>query len=74
MTKEQLKNRTKQFALDVFKFNDKFKAVDEFQPAFKSSSSVAAIMQFVEVNLLLILNKLKVVDEEADESLFGWSL
>jgi hypothetical protein len=31
-------------------------------------------MQFVEVNLLLILNKLKVVDEEADESLFGWSL
>ena len=46
MTKEELKQRTKQFALDVFKFlmkMEKTKAVDvvSFQ-LFKSSSSVAA--------------------------------
>ncbi len=46
MTKEELKNRTKQFALDVFKFLmslEKTKANDvvSFQ-LFKSSSSVAA--------------------------------
>ena len=46
MTKEELKNRTKHFALDVFKFLmslEKTKANDvvSFQ-LFKSSSSVAA--------------------------------
>jgi hypothetical protein len=46
MTKEELKNRTKQFASDVFKFLmnlEKTKAnnVVSFQ-LFKSSSSVAA--------------------------------
>ncbi|MGZ9734961.1 hypothetical protein [Flavobacterium sp. GNP002] len=59
MTKEQLKNRTKQFALDVFKFLmrlNKTKAVDVVSyQLFKSSSSVAAnYREFVEVNLLLI--------------------
>jgi four helix bundle protein len=76
MTKEELKNRTKQFALDVFKFLmtlEKTKANDvvSFQ-LFKLSSSVAANYRAVcrgksEADFL---NKLKIVDEEADESLF----
>jgi four helix bundle protein len=76
MTKEQLKNRTKKFALDVFKFLmklEKNKAVDvvSFQ-LFKSSSSVAANYRAVcrGKSTADFLNKLKIVDEEADESLF----
>ncbi len=46
MTKEQLKNRTKEFSLNVFKFLmslEKSKAVDVISyQLFKSSSSVAA--------------------------------
>ncbi len=59
MTKEALKNRTKQFALDVFKFLmnlEKTKANDvvSFQ-LFESSSSVAANTElFAEENQLLI--------------------
>lgn len=76
MTKEQLKNRTKQFALDVFKFLmklNKSKAVDVVSyQLFKSSSSVAANYRAVcrGKSTADFLNKLKVVDEEADESLF----
>lgn len=76
MTKEQLKNRTKKFALDVFKFLmklEKNKAVHvvSFQ-LFKSSSSVAANYRAVcrGKSTADFLNKLKIVDEEADESLF----
>lgn len=76
MTKEELKNRTKQFALDVFKFLmslEKTKANDvvSFQ-LFKSSSSVAANYRAVcrGKSDADFLNKLKIVDEEADESLF----
>ena len=76
MTKEELKNRTKQFALNVFKFLmslQKTKAVDvvSFQ-LFKASSSVAANYRAVcrGKSAADFLNKLKVVDEEADESLF----
>jgi four helix bundle protein len=76
MTKEQLKNRTKKFALDVFKFLSKLeknKAVEvvSFQ-LFKSSSSVAANYRAVcrGKSTADFLNKLKIVDEEADESLF----
>lgn len=76
MTKEQLKNRTKKFALDVFKFLmklEKNKAVDvvSFQ-LFKSSSSVAANYRAAcrGKSTADFLNKLKIVDEEADESLF----
>lgn len=75
MTKEELKNRTKQFALDVFKFLmslEKTKANDvvSFQ-LFKSSSSVAANYRAVcrGKSDADFLNKLKIVDEEADESL-----
>ena len=76
MTKEELKQRTKKFALDVFKFlmkMEKTKAVDvvSFQ-LFKSSSSVAANYRAVcrGKSSADFLNKLKIVDEEADESLF----
>lgn len=76
MTKEELKNRTKQFALDVFKFLmslEKTKANDvvSFQ-LFKSSSSVAANYRAVcrGKSDADFLNKLKIVDKEADESLF----
>jgi four helix bundle protein len=76
MTKEDLKQRTKKFALDVFKFLmkiEKSKAVDvvSFQ-LFKSSSSVAANYRAVcrGKSSADFLNKLKIVDEEADESLF----
>lgn len=76
MTKEELKRRTKQFSLDVFKFlmkMDKSKAVDVISyQLFKSSSSVAANYRAVcrGKSTSDFLNKLKVVDEEADESLF----
>lgn len=76
MTKEELKNRTKQFALNVFKFLmslNKNKAVDVVSyQLFKSSSSVAANYRAVcrGKSSADFLNKLKVVDEEADESLF----
>lgn len=76
MTKEELKNRTKQFALEVFKFLmalNKSKAVDVVSyQLFKSSSSVAANYRAVcrGKSDADFLNKLKIVDEEADESLF----
>ena len=76
MTKEQLKNRTKQFALRVFKFLitiEKNKAVDVISyQLFKSSSSVAANYRAVcrGKSNADFLNKLKIVDEESDESLF----
>lgn len=76
MTKEELKNRTKAFAVRTFNFLrslEKEKAVDvvSFQ-LFKSSSSVAANYRAVRRGKsdADFLNKLKVVDEEADESLF----
>lgn len=79
MTKEELKNRTKQFALDVFKFLmslEKTKANDvvSFQ-LFKSSSSVAANYRAVcrgksDADFLNKLKIVDIVDEEADESLF----
>jgi len=76
MTKEELKNRTKLFALNVFKFlmaMEKSKAVDVVSyQLFKSSSSVAANYRAVcrGKSDADFLNKLKIVDEEADESLF----
>src|SRR6186713_1849470 len=76
MTKEELKNRTKAFALNVFKFLmslEKNKAVEVVSyQLFKSSSSVAANYRAVcrGKSTADFLNKLKVVDEEADETLF----
>jgi len=76
MTKEELKNRTKIFALNVYKFlmaMEKSKAVDVVSyQLFKSSSSVAANYRAVcrGKSDADFLNKLKIVDEEADESLF----
>jgi four helix bundle protein len=76
MTKEELKKRTKSFAIKVFKFLmeiEKNKAVDVITyQLFKSSSSVAANYRAVcrGKSESDFLNKLKIVDEEADESLF----
>ena len=76
MTKDQLKKRTKDFSLNVFKFLmslQKSKAVDVISyQLFKSSSSVAANYRAVcrGKSSSDFLNKLKNVDEEADESLF----
>ncbi|MFZ4106512.1 four helix bundle protein [Flavobacterium sp.] len=76
MTKEELKTRTKKFAIATFKFLneiEKNKAVDIISyQLFKSSSSVAANYRAVcrGKSDADFLNKLKVVDEEADESLF----
>ncbi len=76
MTKEELKKRTKLFAIRIFKFIEtlpKSKSIDVISyQIFKSSSSVAANYRAVcrgksEADFL---NKLKVVDEEADETLF----
>ena len=76
MTKEELKIRTKSFAIRTFKFLmaiEKNKAVDVVSyQLFKSSSSVAANYRAVcrGKSDSDFLNKLKIVDEEADESLF----
>ena len=76
MTKEELKTRTKSFAIRTFKFLmaiEKNKAVDVVSyQLFKSSSSVAANYRAVcrGKSDSDFLNKLKIVDEEADESLF----
>ena len=76
MTEEELKIRTKSFAIRTFKFLmaiEKNKAIDVISyQLFKSSSSVAANYRAVcrGKSDSDFLNKLKVVDEEADESLF----
>ena len=76
MTKEELKKRTKNFAVRIVKFIlsvDKNKAVDviTFQ-IIKSASSVAANYRAAcrGKSNADFLNKLKIVDEEADETLF----
>ena len=76
MTKEELKNRTKTFALRVFRFlltleQSRAAAIISNQ-LLKASSSVAANFRAVcrGKSNADFLNKLKVVDEEADECLF----
>ncbi|MBL0046625.1 MAG: four helix bundle protein [Bacteroidetes bacterium] len=76
MTKEELKKRTKKFAVRVVKFIltvEKNKAVEviSFQ-ILKSASSTAANYRSAcrGKSSADFLNKLKVVDEEADETLF----
>lgn len=76
MNKEELKTRTKVFALRVFKFIntlDGGKSTDIIShQILKSSSSVAANYRAAcrGKSSADFLNKLKIVDEEADESLF----
>ncbi len=76
MNKEELKKRTKEFAVRVFKLLIKLernRAVDVVSyQLLKSSSSVAANYRAAcrGKSSADFLNKLKVVDEEADESLF----
>lgn len=76
MNKEELKNRTKSFAVRVFNFIialERSKAVEVISyQLIKASSSVAANYRAFCRGKSGgdFLNKLKVVDEEADESLF----
>lgn len=76
MTKEELKTRTKKFAIETFRLVEtlpKSKATDVISyQILKASSSVAANYRAVcrGKSNADFLNKLKVVDEEADESLF----
>jgi four helix bundle protein len=76
MTKEELKKRTKIFAVGVFKLINTLpsgKATDVVTyQILKSSSSVAANYRAVcrGKSDNDFLNKLKIVDEKADETLF----
>jgi len=76
MNKQELKNRTKAFAVRVFRF---LTTMETSKPVnvisnqlLKSSSSIAANYRSVcrGKSDADFLNKLKMVDEEADESLF----
>ena len=76
MDKIQLQNRTKRFAIRVFKMIEKLprsKGTDviTYQP-IKASSSVAANYRAVcrAKSKADFINKLKIVEEESDESLF----
>lgn len=80
MNKEELKNRTKKFAVRVFVFlktlpQGKDVEVVSYQ-LFKSSSSVAANYRAVCrcKSYADFSNKLKVVNEEQTRVYFGWSL
>ena len=76
MNKQELKNRTKTFAVRIFRFIDGLEAsrpvgIVSYQ-LLKSCSSVAANYRSVcrGKSSADFLNKLKLVDEEADETLF----
>ncbi len=76
MDKKELMARTKMFAIRIFKFVGKIKRNKEVDviayQIFKSASSVAANYRAVNraKSEIDFLHKLKVVDEEADETLF----
>ncbi len=76
MTEEELKKRTKLFAVRIFNLVDTFPSKKASQviayQILKSSSSVAANYRAVcrAKSDADFYNKLKIVDEEADESLF----
>ena len=76
MNKEELKKRTKNFTIRVFKFLKTLpngKDVDTIShQLFRASSSVGANYRAVcrSKSSADFLNKLKMVDEEADESLY----
>jgi four helix bundle protein len=76
MNKEELKSRTKSFHIKVFKFVHTLESGESvaiiFYQLLKASSSVAANYRAAcrGKSSADFLNKLKIVDEEADESLF----
>jgi four helix bundle protein len=80
MTKEELKRRTKDFTIRTFKLVNllpRSKAVDVISyQILKSSSSVSANYRAVcrSKSSADFLNKLKIVDEEADETLFWFEV
>ncbi len=76
MDKIQLKNRTKNFAIRVFKMVEKLPRSNGAEvityQLLKASSSVAANYRAVcrAKSKADFINKLKIVEEESDESLF----
>ncbi len=76
MDKVQLQNRTKSFAIRVFKMVEKLPKSKRTEviayQLIKSSSSVAANYRAVcrAKSKVDFINKLKIVEEESDESLF----
>ena len=76
MNKQELKNRTKTFAVRVFRFID---GLETSRPVGIVSYQLLKLCSSVAVNYRSVcrgkssadfLNKLKLVDEEADETLF----
>ncbi|HEU4718156.1 MAG TPA: four helix bundle protein [Bacteroidia bacterium] len=76
MTKEQLKNRTKQFSIDVIRFVRDLPQGREAdvigKQLLKSATSVAANYHAAcrGKSKADFINKINIVEEEADESLF----
>ena len=76
--KEELLNRTKQFAIKIFKELDNIdhKFIDYKRQLIRSSSSVGANYRAAcrAKSSKDFINKLKIVEEELDESLFFMEL
>lgn len=76
MTSEELKSRTKRFAINVVKFCQELKptlALNIFsKQLIRSSSSVGANYRSAcrAKSIADFINKLKIVEEEADESIY----
>ena len=76
MTKEELKDRTKKFAIRVFKFLNTVEKSESSQvlirQLLRSASSVAANYRAAcrAKSKADFINKLKIVEEELDESMF----
>lgn len=74
--KEQIKNRTKQFAIDCWTLCKKYPKSREFdafcRQLIRSSSSVGANYRAAcrAKSQADFINKMKIVEEEADESMF----
>jgi four helix bundle protein len=75
-----LKPRTKKFALDVILYSRKLPRGDEFmvikRQLIRSATSVAANYRATQraKSKADFINKLGTVEEEADESLSGWNV
>ncbi len=74
--KEKLKNRTKQYAIDCWKLCSKFPVTREYNAycnqLIRCSSSVGANYRAAcrAKSSADFINKLKIVEEEADESMY----
>jgi len=79
MDKIELKRRTKRFAIDVIRFIEKLpnsRALNALSnQLIRSSSSVGANYRSAcrGKSTADFINKIVIVEEEADESLYGWN-